>query len=620
MALSLLKAELTRAGTPCDLRYFSITFAAHVGVSSYLRVSALTGTPEALAGEWIFAHDLFGDRIPPAEAYLRDALRPTLTSQKNSIPLPLDTQFDLASDFLRIRECAAPFLEDCIAAVDWDNYALVGFTVTHQQLVASLALARRIAERHPQVKIIFGGANCDDGIGIAIHRLFSFVDYVCLGNGDLNFPILAQRLLNEQPIGDIAGVVQRGEDGQTILPTILSTPMLDMDALPFPDQDDFLAQWESAHLQDKLNPYFLIETSRGCWWGQKMPCSFCGLSGSSFRYRSKSAQRVMEEFTYLAHKYGKGARILAVDCIMDMNYFRDVLPRLAESHFDISLYYEVKSNLNKRQVRQLKEAGIVEFQPGIESLSTKTLALMRKGVTMLQNIQFLRWCAEFMMRPYWNLLFGFPGEDPLEYARQSALLPWIAHLPPPADCVSVALDRFSPLWAGRETNGLCNVRATKAMQYIFPFAPDDLMEVARFFDFDYVDGRNPQEYIRDLKRGAEFWRDLDNHSELSSSVKDDMLIIHDTRPVAKQELHQYVGSTRAVYEYCDQARSRARIKAHIDSRNLNVDESALDNILSEFIEEKLMIEEDGLYLSLAVDSAYRVRWLAQRIKFKSAPP
>lgn len=34
------------------------------------------------------------------------------------------------------------------------------------------------------------------------------------------------------------------------------------------------------------------------------------------------------------------------------------------------------------------------IQPGIESLSTPTLKLMEKGVSLLQNVRLLSWCAE----------------------------------------------------------------------------------------------------------------------------------------------------------------------------------------------------------------------------------
>jgi magnesium-protoporphyrin IX monomethyl ester (oxidative) cyclase len=48
----------------------------------------------------------------------------------------------------------------------------------------------------------------------------------------------------------------------------------------------------------------LLETSRGCWWGAKQHCTFCGLNGGAMAFRSKSAERVVEEIRYLRDRYG----------------------------------------------------------------------------------------------------------------------------------------------------------------------------------------------------------------------------------------------------------------------------------------------------------------------------
>ncbi len=36
------------------------------------------------------------------------------------------------------------------------------------------------------------------------------------------------------------------------------------------------------------------ETSRGCWWGQKKHCTFCGLNPLGMNYRAKSPERAVE--------------------------------------------------------------------------------------------------------------------------------------------------------------------------------------------------------------------------------------------------------------------------------------------------------------------------------------
>ena len=124
----------------------------------------------------------------------------------------------------------------------------------------------------------------------------------------------------------------------------------------------------------------------------------------------------------------------------------------------MELFYEVKANLKKAQVRLLRDAGVRVIQPGIESFSNDVLARMRKGVRGLQNIQLLKWCKEFGITPQWNLLWGFPHEPPEEYARMAALLPLLTHLTPPQTASAIRIDRFSPNFDRAEALGFADVQ------------------------------------------------------------------------------------------------------------------------------------------------------------------
>ena len=52
---------------------------------------------------------------------------------------------------------------------------------------------------------------------------------------------------------------------------------------------------QAAGLEKKYDKVVVIEFSRGCWWGQIHPCTFCGLNGKINIYREKSPQRLLEE-------------------------------------------------------------------------------------------------------------------------------------------------------------------------------------------------------------------------------------------------------------------------------------------------------------------------------------
>jgi radical SAM superfamily enzyme YgiQ (UPF0313 family) len=181
-----------------------------------------------------------------------------------------------------VRDLVGRFLDDCMASIPWDDYAVVGFTSTFEQNIASLALAKRVKAVHPRIATVFGGSNWEGEMGEELHRQFPFVDYVCSGEADESFPALAALLL----AGDLEGatippgVVYR-KDGRTVS-TGRAAPVRNLDALPIPDFSDFFAdRSQSSAAAMFVDPTVLVETSRGCWWGDKSHCTFCGMNGAN---------------------------------------------------------------------------------------------------------------------------------------------------------------------------------------------------------------------------------------------------------------------------------------------------------------------------------------------------
>src|SRR5579884_3192307 len=158
LGLSLLKAALVRDGLPCDVRYLNFDFAKRIEAWRYERICNFI--PDLLLGDWIFAASLFGERIPPAERYFPEVLHRLAVQpfehQRSEMYSP-----ERDGEILAVRAQVDAYLDDCLANVPWEDYALVGFTSTFQQNLASLALARLLKERYPRLQFAFGGANCE---------------------------------------------------------------------------------------------------------------------------------------------------------------------------------------------------------------------------------------------------------------------------------------------------------------------------------------------------------------------------------------------------------------------------------------------------------------------------
>jgi radical SAM superfamily enzyme YgiQ (UPF0313 family) len=194
----------------------------------------------------------------------------------------------------------------------------------------------------------------------------------------------------------IDGILIQGRTGSNNLISLSvlaqeAQPIVNLDSLPYPDFDDFFAHPPNPDTAE--TPRLVFETSRGCWWGQKHHCTFCGLNGNGMEFRQKSSSRALEELVWILSKYGSHTRsIYATDNIMPYEYFHSFLPQLAAMNLSVDFFYETKANLRPDQLALYKRAGLSRIQPGIESLSSEVLMLMGKGITALQNIQLLKLC------------------------------------------------------------------------------------------------------------------------------------------------------------------------------------------------------------------------------------
>ena len=594
LGLGLLQAQLVRQGLACETRYLSFAFADFVGLEEYLWVSGeLPYT--AFAGDWSFSASLYGERPESDRAYIAEILQEQWRLDEAQV-----------ARLLRVRAYCEPFLDHCVRAIRWGHHDVVGFTSTFEQNIASLALARRLKAAHPDLRIAFGGANWEGEMGEELHRRFPFVDLVCSGEADHSFPALLAALdaSSREPTG-VPGIVYRDRHGRTRA-TGRAPLVRDLDALPFPDFDPFFRDKAASPAAACLTPSLLLETGRGCWWGAKSHCTFCGLNGGSMAFRSKGPERALAEIRHLRQRYGTDA-LSAVDNILDLRYFGTLLPRLAREEQGLSLFYEVKANLSAEQVALLAAAGVNTIQPGLESMSDAVLKLMRKGTTALQNVQLLKWCREHSVQAEWNLLYGFPGESPAEYAAMLELFEAISFLDPPSGYGPVRLDRFSPYHEDPAASGMYNVRPMAPYRYLYPFPTDALARIAYYFDYDHADGREPLEYARPLLESVTAWMaDRRRGGLWCVQGSPGRTILVDERPTGSRSV-PLEGWQATAYEACDRVQGRSKLGRAQELAA--VPQAALDGFLDWCVDQRLMLRRGERYLALAVHAPARA-WTA----------
>jgi ribosomal peptide maturation radical SAM protein 1 len=350
---------------------------------------------------------------------------------------------------------------------------------------------------------VFGGANFDGEMGVELVRSVHCIDAAVTGEGELAFPRLLCALAAGEDPGAVPGVVRRGAGAVTGARPVPPAP--DLDEIATPDYGEYFQHVEDLGLLPaaaRRKVLLPIETSRGCWWGAKHHCTFCGLNGTMMRFRAKSPERVLEELAQQARRY-RTFRFEAVDNILDMAYLKSLFPAVLQTGADYEFFYEVKSNLTRAQLKLLARAGVSYIQPGLESLSSAVLRLMRKGVTAAQNVNLLRWARYYGIDVSWNVLWGFPGETEQDVADQAAVMPHLVHLQPPSSAGRIWLERFSPLHADGGRVMRRPPAPERSYRYVYP-GQVDLDRVAYFFDYELAGALLDSVYA-DLHVQVESW-------------------------------------------------------------------------------------------------------------------
>jgi len=588
--LGLLKSLAVAHGFPVRTLHAYLNFAATIGVDYYQLLAQHRGS---MVGEWLFSLDAFGEVAPDPGSDMLEEL--SIGLEYLGAPAT-----ESRKTLRRIREAEIPsYLDSLIDAVAWPEAAVVGFSSTFQQNTASLALARRLKERHPQIFTIFGGANFDGDMGPEFVRAFDCVDAAIIGEADEAFPLLLRTLADEKDLTSVPGIALR-VNGRVRLTAPLP-PKLQLDDLPAPDYEDYFEQAESLGILPRTGHrkvWLPIETSRGCWWGEKHHCTFCGLNATTMRFRSKSPRRVLDELEQQSRRY-RSFNFEAVDNVLEMSYLKDLFPKLTEIEAGYEFFYEVKANLSREQLKLLAEAGVAHIQPGLESLSSNVLRLMRKGVRAAANVNLLRWSQYYGIGVSWNLLWGFPGETEQDYIDQAAVIPHLLHLQPPASASRIWLERFSPLFAAQDTSGLRDKTPERTYQYVYP-ADVDLEKAAYFFDYQ-THGDVPDTAYAAVRSAAEAWSGAwlaENPPTLTHWSVPHFVQIGDQRHQGQDGTYTFEDTLADLYLACsNRPTTAAAVRRKL---GLRLPEDAIQEIFEEFQRRGLMFLDGQFALALSL--------------------
>ncbi|MCM2255475.1 MAG: RiPP maturation radical SAM C-methyltransferase [Vicinamibacteria bacterium] len=519
LGLALLKGELLQRGLECRIFYWDLDLLAEIpgrtARERFQGFSELTSRPWFPFNEWVFAQVVHDDRLDHRAEALTARLRPFARSRRNGEAL--------AEHLLGLRRDAPAVVDRCVDQLA--AYDVVGIGTTFLQNTAALALARRVKQRWPHKTVVLGGANCDGEMGAALLEHFPFLDHVFSGEVDFAFPAFVQALAAGQPAGDVPGLISR--DGAGRVTGTPAPPLGALDALAVPDYEDYTEAFHRHGLDGFLRLTLSLESSRGCWWGERHHCTFCGLNAGGMAFRRKSPERFEAEVDEVVRRYGVRYLYMA-DNILAVDYYGGLLERMRPR--DVEFFYEIKSNVTRRQVASLAAGHVSYVKPGIEHFSSAILARMRKGVTGIQNVALLRLAREYGVLVDYGFLVNFPGEETEEYDRLALELPRLSHLRPPVALTPIEFHRFSPYHQDPAQFGLA-LRPWREYAEIYPLPEDQVARVA--YVFESSQGVPPDfAHLRRLLEQVRRWHALydEQRCTLVWEADGDDVVVDDTRP------------------------------------------------------------------------------------------
>lgn len=556
LGVNVLKSCAEQRGYSVEIAYTNIVLASLIGEENYkvISESASSGLGEAFFAEVAYGISLESRCGMDIDSYF-----------KKLINSPVDFNI-IKNVFTELNEWVDEITSEFIEM----DYKVIGCSTCFNQTASSIAFINRIKMKKPEIFTIIGGANCEAEMAEGIVTLSNNIDYVFTGEGEFSFPDFLENVFN--------GILPEQK-------IIGCTKIMDLDQIPCHDFTSYFRQMEHF-MPNMSNISLTYESSRGCWWGEKHQCNFCGLNGERTEFRQKSSDKVINDLKLILKNHSD-VKIIMVDNIMPYNYISTLIPRIKKEIPNIRFHYELKSNMSLEQLITLKNAGAFNLQPGIEALSTSLLKRMNKGVTARMNIAFLRNSRSLELNVAWNLLYDFPQDIRKEYEETLELIPKIMHLQPPIALCKMVITRFSKYYNNSKKFGVKNIQPIEGYQSYLPEGTD-VSKIAYNFtgEFEHFTNKNHQ-IISEITNLVDRWKKLWKNEFIPilqiKRTSMNCYVLLDTRGLSNTKRMQMLTYKQA-------------LAALVDRSENSVD--GLENEIQWALNHNLIIKIDSWYVSL----------------------
>lgn len=279
---------------------------------------------------------------------------------------------------------------------------VIGITVLTFQLVDVYRYASAIKEFLPKTLLVFGGPHTHLFPEEVLNN--PSVDYVLVGEGEISFPLLIERIKRGADFSDVPGLYYRDLNGNI---TRTKPPLFikDLDDLAPPDFNAIPIHKYSSVMENELTATLI--TSRGC----PFHCIYCDRPHMGKTYRVHSPKRVVEDIFNCINMGIRNFQIFDDTFTIKRSRVLEICQLIKEQN--LSLTFSIRARVNsvdEELLNAMKLAGCRRISFGVEAGSDQMLKALRKNITIEQVLLAFHLCKKIGIDTLADFIIGGPGQ------------------------------------------------------------------------------------------------------------------------------------------------------------------------------------------------------------------
>ncbi len=358
-------------------------------------------------------------------------------------------------------------------------------------LFGALKCGQFIKSKYPDVKVVLGGGYANTELrSLNDPRIFDFVDYVSLDDGEAPLQILIEHLQGDKQASELKRTYVR-IDGKVVYCNGAKEKDVAQREVGTPDYSDLLTD-EYLSVIEVANPmhrlwsdgrWNKLTLAHGCYWGK---CSFCDISLDYIKnYEPVSASILCDRIEEIIKQTNQNG-FHFVDEAAPPHLLRELALEIIRRKLTVVWWTNIRFEkyFTADLAKLLKASGCIAVAGGLEVASDRLLAIMQKGVTIAQVARVAHGFTEAGIMVHAYLMYGFPTQtlqetvDALEVVRQLFLnealqsgfwhrFAMTAHSPVGLNPAQFKVERVGPDFGGFADNDLYHEDPTGADHDMF---------------------------------------------------------------------------------------------------------------------------------------------------------